>query len=77
MMNHITNQDWLENVRDCVNRIPHHEFSLEDVYAFEKELQRKYPDNHHIKAKIRQQLQLLRNEGYLTFLGNGNYRKTL
>jgi len=34
----------------------------------------KHPDNHHIKAKIRQQLQFLRDKGYLQFFGSGKYK---
>ena len=29
----------------------------------------------HIKEKIRQQLQVLRDKGLIEFLGNGHYRK--
>lgn len=69
------NRCWLMDVLSCVNMIPYTEFSLTDIYMFENKLQRKHPDNHHIKAKIRQQLQLLRDKGFITFLGNGTYRK--
>ncbi|MFR4384325.1 MAG: restriction endonuclease, partial [Phascolarctobacterium sp.] len=31
--------------------------------------------NHYIQAKIRQQLQLLRDKGLLEFCGNGSYKK--
>ncbi|HIT35518.1 MAG TPA: restriction endonuclease, partial [Candidatus Faecousia intestinavium] len=44
-------------------------------YAFEEELILKHPDNHNIRAKIRQQLQQLRNRGIILFLGNGQYQK--
>lgn len=33
-----------------------------------------YPENQHIRAKIRQQMQVLRDEGFIEFLGNGEYR---
>ena len=45
------------------------EFSLVEVYAFESELARLHPDNRHVKDKIRQQLQLLRDKGILDFAG--------
>jgi type II restriction enzyme len=48
---------------------------LDDVYAFEGELRSRYPQNKHVKPKIRQQLQVLRDKGYIDFLGNGRYRK--
>jgi hypothetical protein len=52
------------------------DFMLDDVYAFEGELASVYPDNKHIKDKIRQQLQVLRDKGYLEFMGRGKYRLT-
>lgn len=50
-------------------------FQLEDIYKFESFLSYKYPKNNNIKAKIRQQLQFLRDKGYIKFLGNGFYSK--
>ena len=47
-----------------------------DVYAFEGLLGQKHPQNHHVRPKIRQQLQLLRDKGFIDFLGHGMYRKT-
>ena len=50
------------------------EFTLEDVYAFERRLEAAYPDNRNVRPKIRQQLQVLRDAGFLTFEGRGRYR---
>jgi type II restriction enzyme len=55
--------------------IPNDTFNLEQVYCFENALSKKHPDNRFIKAKIRQQLQLLRDRGYIEFLERGVYRK--
>jgi len=66
---------WLFDVLQCVNMIQDQEFDLEEVYGFEKTLELKHPDNHNIRPKIRQQLQVLRNRGIVDFLGNGHYRK--
>lgn len=74
----MTNTDhsgWLEDVLDCVNRITDDVFILDDIYTFEEELQGKYPKNNHVKDKIRQKLQVLRDNGYIEFMGNGEYRK--
>jgi type II restriction enzyme len=49
-------------------------FSLNDLYSKEEEFARTYPDNQNIRPKIRQQLQVLRDLGYLEFLGGGAYR---
>jgi type II restriction enzyme len=49
-------------------------FTLHDLYGKEAEFAQIYPDNQNIRPKIRQQLQVLRDLGYLTFLGSGAYR---
>ena len=57
-----------------VERMNKREFSLDDVYAFEAYLQAKHPLNNNVKAKIRQQLQYLRDKNILDFVGRGQYR---
>ncbi len=52
------------------------EFALDDMYAFERELSKLHPENRHIRDKIRQQLQILRDKGYLRFLSKGSYQLT-
>jgi type II restriction enzyme len=64
---------WLTQVMACVEAIGRHEFTLEEVYAFEPRLARIYPANNNIRPKIRQQLQVLRDLGWLTFKGRGHY----
>ncbi len=65
---------WLLDIMNCVEKIKKEKFSLNEVYAFEKELRMKHPDNNFIKDKIRQQLQVLRDEGYIEFVGSGMYK---
>ncbi len=65
---------WLIEVMHCVEMIGRAEFTLAEVYAFEERLARKYPGNAHVRQKIRQQLQVLRDGGYLEFRGRGVYR---
>jgi len=65
---------WLLDVLVCVERIKKQEFSLEDIYAFEGYLKAKHPANNNVKAKVRQQLQFLRDKGVVRFLGRGRYR---
>ena len=49
-------------------------FDLEMAYRAEPMLQRIYPNNNNIQAKIRQQLQILQEHGYVRFVDNsGNY----
>ena len=66
---------WLMEVLNCINYISSDEFSLSDIYKFEDVLSQKYPNNQNIRPKIRQQLQFLRDRGYIEFLENGKYRK--
>lgn len=67
---------WLLDVMRCVDRISKYEFTLDNIYAFKDELSRLHPKNRHIKDKIRQQLQFLRDKGYLDFVCRGCYRLT-
>ena len=66
---------WLIDILKCTERLKTEQFLLHDLYFFEGELQQKHPDNHNIRPKIRQQLQVLRDKGFIEFLGNGAYRK--
>ena len=65
---------WTLDVWQCIDRLDE-QFTLKQVYHFVDELQGKYPDNHHIQDKIRQQLQVLRDKGIIEFLARGHYRK--
>lgn len=64
---------WTADVLKCVREIAKPTFSLKDVYAFEGRLQGLYPKNAFVKAKIRQQLQVLRDLKVLKFKGQGRY----
>ncbi len=65
---------WLLDIMKCIESIGRRNFTLDDIYAFENELSKLHPENKHIKDKIRQQLQILRDKGYLDFVSRGNYR---
>ncbi|HUE37667.1 MAG TPA: hypothetical protein VMO20_09770 [Candidatus Acidoferrum sp.] len=68
---------WTESVYDIVRRLPParaREFSTADVYAYERRLQRAHPDNRNVRAKIRQQLQVLRDRGLLKQPKRGHWR---
>ncbi|KKT29326.1 restriction endonuclease [Candidatus Giovannonibacteria bacterium RIFCSPLOWO2_12_FULL_44_25] len=64
---------WVLDVMKCIEKLNRVNFILDDVYAFERELGNKHPGNRHVKDKIRQQLQILRDKGYLQFMGQGRY----
>ncbi len=65
---------WLLDVMNCVEKIGKIDFQIDDVYAYENYLSKLYPNNRHVKQKIRQQLQVLRDQGYLDFKARGFYR---
>lgn len=70
----VETRGWLLEVMKAVDAIGRPEFDLNDVYAFEARLSAIYPSNNNVRPKIRQQLQVLRDSGYLEFLGDGRYR---
>ncbi|MFZ0910452.1 MAG: DpnI domain-containing protein [Candidatus Acidiferrales bacterium] len=70
----VEERGWTLDVLTAVRSLGRTKFVLDDVYAKERELARLHPDNRHVRDKIRQQLQVLRNKGLLEFLGRGNYR---
>ena len=70
----VSTKGWLLDVMRSIEKLRKREFALDDMYFFENELSRLHPENTHIKDKIRQQLQILRDKGYLEFTGRGNYR---
>ena len=70
----ISAKGWLLDIMACIEKLGDKKFSLNEMYAFENALSKKHPDNRHIKNKIRQQLQVLRDKGYLDFVSRGYYR---
>ncbi|MGH6956643.1 MAG: DpnI domain-containing protein [Caulobacteraceae bacterium] len=71
----VSARGWLIEVMRCVEAISASAFTLDDVYAFEDRLSQLYPGNSNVRPKIRQQLQVLRDQGWLEFLGQGRYRR--
>lgn len=66
---------WIVDIMRCIDTLDNDEFRLSELYEFEEELQSLHPNNHHVQAKIRQQLQFLRDMGYVEFCGRGYYRR--
>jgi len=65
---------WLLDVLKCVESLGKREFTLDEIYAFEGHLSGVYPGNQNVRPKIRQQLQYLRDKGFVDFVSRGNYR---
>lgn len=72
----VQKRGWTLDVLQVVKKFNKKEFTLPEVYDHEDALAELHPNNAHIRAKIRQQLQILRDLGLLTFLGDGSYRLT-
>ena len=68
---------WTEDVLNALRLMglqPGSLFNLQDAYKSEVLLQRIHPNNNNIRAKIRQQLQVLQEHDYVKFIDNsGNY----
>lgn len=65
---------WTLDVLHAIRELEKEQFSLQDVYAMEERFAALHPRNRHIRPKIRQQLQRLRDLGLVEFLGGGRYR---
>lgn len=66
---------WTLDVLNGLRSLGRTEFSLNEIYSLlEKALSILHPENRYIRPKIRQQLQILRNLGYLSFLRKGFYK---
>jgi len=66
---------WRQEILEIVRKLPE-KFTLQDMYAYNPQLKRKFPKNNNIEAKIRQQLQYLRDDGLIQFVDDrGTYRK--
>lgn len=66
---------WILDILKCVDSINNEKFTLNEIYKFEKNLKIKYPKDNFIKDKIRQQLQVLRDQNIIEFIGHGKYKK--
>jgi len=69
----IERRGWLNDVLICIQELKRKEFTLSDIYSFESQLGKQHPDNKHVRAKIRQQLQVLRDNGIIRFVDIGRY----
>jgi type II restriction enzyme len=70
----VTQRGWTLDALNAVRRLGKTEFTTADAYAFTRELEKLHPDNRHIRDKIRQQLQVLRDVGLLLHVGRGVWR---
>lgn len=64
---------WTLEILRKIQSLNVREFTLREMYAFEPQLKLQFPRNNFIRAKIRQQLQVLRDAGLIVFEGRGRY----
>jgi type II restriction enzyme len=67
---------WAAATLKLLHKMNKAQFTIEDAYSLEAELSRLYPSNMHVRPKIRQQLQVLRDAGIIAFESRGKYRFT-
>ncbi len=65
---------WTLEVLNAIRRLGKTEFTTTDAYAFTRELEDLHPDNRHVRDKIRQQLQVLRDMKLLVHVERGVWR---
>ena len=68
----IEKRGWTLDVLQVVRSLGKSEFSLAEVYLHAVSLSKLHPRNIHVHDKIRQQLQVLRDLGLISFLGRGS-----
>ena len=68
------NRGWKALVQQVVSQMPV-EFSLAEILEKRHYFQSHYPNNRFVDAKIRQSLQILRDQGVIEFLQPGKYRR--
>ncbi|MCD6377706.1 MAG: hypothetical protein J7L99_02510, partial [Planctomycetes bacterium] len=51
-------------------------FELDDIYRLESYFSALYPRNRHVRARLRETLQILRDQGFIEFVNyHGMYRR--
>lgn len=66
---------WLSDVLSVIDKLSG-DFYLNDVYKYERYFKTLHPNNNNIQAKIRQQLQIIRDMRMIEFVNRGKYHKT-
>ena len=70
----ITERGWTLDVLNAIRCLGKTEFTTADTYVFERELEQLHPDNRHVRDKIRQQLQVLRDMELLLHIERAVWR---
>jgi type II restriction enzyme len=68
-----TVRGWTLDVLNAIRRLGKTRFSLTELYEVEGDLQALHPANRNVRPKMRQQLQVLRDLGFVRFISPGEY----
>lgn len=69
----LAQRSWAIELLRVLEKLPQH-FTLAQLYEFEQVFREEFPENRHIREKLRQQLQVMRDLGKVIFLGRGRYQ---
>lgn len=64
---------WTLDTFAAIRSLGKESFTLDEAYSLEPRLAELHPGNKHVRDKIRQQLQVLRDAGLIIFRGKGTY----
>jgi type II restriction enzyme len=70
----VRERGWTLDVLNGVRSLGKQEFTNGDAYTLAEQLEKLHPDNRHVRDKIRQQLQVLRDVGLLIHVEHGLWR---
>jgi type II restriction enzyme len=70
----IAQRGWTLDMLNAVRSLRTPTFSTRDAYSLVPVLQALHPGNRHVREKLRQQLQVLRDAGFLIQTGRGGWR---
>lgn len=70
----VKDRGWTSLVLATVRKIGKAQFTTGDLRAYEEAMHAVYPENSHVREKVRQQLQALTALGYLERVARGEYR---
>lgn len=73
----VSSRGWTLDVLQLLQTLGKSRFLTSDAYCFENELARFYPNNQNVRPKIRQQLQVLRDKGFLSRIERGSWEIVL
>ena len=70
----VKDRGWTLDVLNGVRSFGKQEFTNDDAYTLAEQLEQLHPDNRHVRDKIRQQLQVLRDAKLLIHVSSGLWR---